>query len=108
MIGGAAATAEYAREIGADGYGKDALEAVDILTMQHGVNSRRVLKVVESAIANAENNHDFDAAELMVKDIYVDEGPIMKRWRPRARGRATPINKRLSHITVKLVPKMED
>lgn len=88
--------------------GKGALEAVDILQMQHGINSRRVLKVVQSAIANAENNHDFDGSELFVKEIMVDEGPVMKRWRPRARGRATPIRKKLSHITVRLAPKVVD
>ena len=88
--------------------GKDALEAVDMLAMMHGANCRRVLKVVKSAIANAENNHDFDGAEMYVKEAYVDEGPVMRRWRPRARGRATPIRKRLSHITIKLAPRGED
>jgi len=88
--------------------GKDASEAVAILQMHHGTNVKEVLKVVQTAIANAENNHDFDAGELFVKEIYIDEGPIMKRFRPRARGRATPIKKRLSHITVKLAAKVED
>jgi large subunit ribosomal protein L22 len=88
--------------------GKPALEAVDILLMSQGANSGRVLKVVKSAIANAENNHDFDAAEMFVKEIFIDEGPVMRRWRPRARGRATPIRKKLSHITVKLAPRGED
>ena len=88
--------------------GKGALEAVDMLQMQHGANSRKVLNVIKSAIANAENNHEFDSSELYVKEIFVDEGPVMKRWLARARGRATPIRKKLSHITVKLAPKVED
>ena len=88
--------------------GKDALEALDILRMLHGANAQRVLKVIKSAVANAENNHDYDGSELFVKEIFVDEGPVMRRWRPRARGRAMPIRKRLSHITVKLAPKVED
>jgi large subunit ribosomal protein L22 len=87
--------------------GKDALEAVDILGTMPGANCDRVLRVIKSAIANAENNHDFDAAEMYVKEIYIDEGPVMRRWRPRARGRATPIRKKLSHITVKLAPREE-
>ena len=81
---------------------------VDDLEMLHGANSRRVLQVLKTAVANAENNHDFDAADMFVKEIYIDEGPVMRRWRPRARGRATPIMKRLSHITVKLAPRGED
>ena len=87
--------------------GKNALEAVDILSMMHGTNCRRVLKVVKSAIANAENNHDLDGSEMYVKEAYVDEGPVMRRWRPRARGRATPIHKKMSHITIKLAPRGE-
>jgi large subunit ribosomal protein L22 len=87
--------------------GKDAIEAVDILEMMPGANRDRVLKVIKSAIANAENNHDFDATEMYVKEIYIDEGPVIPRWRPRARGRATPIRKKLSHITVKLAPREE-
>jgi large subunit ribosomal protein L22 len=88
--------------------GKSALEAVDILLMSQGASSASVRKVVQSAIANAENNNDFDAANMFVKEIFIDEGPVMRRWRPRARGRATPIKKKLSHITVKLAPRGED
>ncbi len=88
--------------------GKNAIEAVEILQTLHGENSNRVLKVIQSAVANAENNHDLDAGELFVKEIFVDEGPVMRRWRPRARGRATPIHKKISHITIKLAPKVED
>lgn len=62
--------------------------------------ARDVQKVLNSAVANAEHNHELDADELRVAIAYVDEGPTLKRWRPRARGRATQILKRTSHITV--------
>jgi len=61
---------------------------------------RDVSKVLESAIANAEHNHELDGDDLHIVKAYVDEGPTLKRWRPRAKGRATQILKRTSHITV--------
>ena len=64
-----------------------------------------IKKLIESAAANAENNHELIADEMLVKEITVDEGPIIKRFRPRAQGRATRINKRTSHITVALSPE---
>ena len=79
---------------------KDVQEARRILTFTSRAAGRPVLKVLESAIANAENNFNLDVDELVVSKAYVDEGPILKRWRPRARGRATRIRKRTSHITV--------
>ena len=57
-------------------------------------------KVLDSAIANATNNHNLDPASLVISEAYVDEGPTMKRFRPRAQGRAYRIDKRTSHITV--------
>ena len=63
-----------------------------------------IRKLIESAAANAENNHDLVADDLMIKDIHVDEGPTLRRYRPRALGRATRINKRTSHIAVALTP----
>lgn len=59
-----------------------------------------IKKVLDSAIANAEHNFALDADELYVEEAYADEGPTLKRWRPRARGRATRIRKRTSHITI--------
>lgn len=59
-----------------------------------------VLKLLDSAVANAENNQQMPADELFVHRAYADEGPTMKRWRPRARGRGTRIRKRTSHITI--------
>ena len=65
-------------------------------------------KLIESAAANAENNHDLVADEMRIAEITVDEGPTLRRFRPRARGRATPIDKRTSHIAVALSPEEED
>jgi ribosomal protein L22 len=62
-------------------------------------------KLIESAASNAENNHDLVADEMKVAEITVDEGPTLKRYRPRALGRATPIHKRTSHIAVALSPE---
>src|SRR3954471_1600252 len=61
-------------------------------------------KLINSAAANAENNHDLIGDEMKVSSITVDEGPTLKRFRPRAMGRATPIHKRTSHIAVALTP----
>ena len=66
-----------------------------------------VLTVIESAAANAEANHDLIGDEMIVHEIRVDEGPTLKRFRPRAMGRATPIHKRTSHISVALTPEEE-
>jgi ribosomal protein L22 len=66
-----------------------------------------VAKLLDSAAANAENNHDLVADDLKVSEITVNEGPTLKRYRPRALGRATPIHKRTSHIAVALVPEEE-
>jgi large subunit ribosomal protein L22 len=64
-------------------------------------------KLVASAAANAENNHDLIADDLEIFEIRVDEGPTLKRWRPRARGRATRIDKKTSHMSVVLRPTAE-
>jgi large subunit ribosomal protein L22 len=69
--------------------------------------ARDIGKVIESAASNAENNHDLVADEMRVAEITVDEGPTLRRYRPRALGRATPINKRTSHIAVALSPEEE-
>jgi ribosomal protein L22 len=70
--------------------------------------ARDISKLIESAASNAENNHDLIADEMKVVEITVDEGPTLRRFRPRALGRATPINKRTSHIAVALTPEGED
>ena len=85
--------------------GKQVDEARAILLHTPRAASRDVLKLLESAIANAENNHELVADELRVGKAYVDEGPTLKRYRPRALGRATSIRKRTSHLTIELVSK---
>lgn len=74
--------------------------ALNILTFSNKKAAKIIKKVLESAIANAEHNDAADVDELTVSQIMVDEGPTMKRWRPRARGRANKIFKRMSHVTV--------
>jgi large subunit ribosomal protein L22 len=80
--------------------GERAATALEILEFSERDIARIILKCLESAIANAENNNSIAADELFVSACYADEGPTLKRWRPRARGRATRIRKRTCHITV--------
>lgn len=80
--------------------GKQVGEAIAILRHTPKAASPVVEKLLKSAIANAEHNYEMDINNLVVKQIFVDEGPTMKRFRPRAMGRASQINKRTSHITV--------
>ena len=80
--------------------GKSYAEAAEILQFSERGVSEDILKVLDSAVANAEHNDSLLAEELYVSACYADEGPTLKRWRPRARGRATRIRKRTCHITV--------
>jgi large subunit ribosomal protein L22 len=82
--------------------GLPANEALTVLQFAPQAASEPVYKVVASAIANAENNERLDPESLLISEAYVDEGPTMKRYRPRAHGRAYRIRKRTSHITVVL------
>ncbi|HEX5522224.1 MAG TPA: 50S ribosomal protein L22 [Pedococcus sp.] len=89
--------------------GKQAVEAVAVLQFAPQSASDPVRKVLESAIANARVKADkaseaFDERNLVISSAFVDEGPTMKRFRPRAQGRAARINKRTSHITVVVAP----
>ncbi len=80
--------------------GKRVDEAVAILRfLPHG-GAKEVMNVVKSAAANAENNYQMATEDLYIKRIYADEGPVLKRFRARSRGMASPILKRTSHITV--------
>jgi ribosomal protein L22 len=85
--------------------GKPVDEAIAILQHTPRAASRDVLKLLNSAIANAENNHELVADDLKVGRAVVDEGPTLKRFRPRALGRATRIRKRTSHMTITLTAK---
>ena len=75
-------------------------EAEQVLAFTPRAASEPIRKVLRSAVANAEHNHALDADELVVAEAYAEEGPTLRRFRPRARGRATRIRKRTSHITV--------
>jgi large subunit ribosomal protein L22 len=82
--------------------GKSYQEAASILRFTHKRAAKIIGDVIDSAAANAEHNMDADPVELFVREIRVDEGPTIKRYRARAMGRATMIRKRTSHITVVL------
>ena len=83
-------------------------EARVILTHTPRRAADPILKCLNSAVANAEHNLAADSEELVVAEAYADEGPTLKRWRPRARGRATRIRKRTCHITIIVADTEED
>ncbi|HEV3323565.1 MAG TPA: 50S ribosomal protein L22 [Solirubrobacteraceae bacterium] len=85
--------------------GKSVQEARAILAFTPRDAARDWSKLLESAVANAENNHELLEDDLIVREAYADEGPTIKRFRPRAMGRATPIRKRTSHLTITLTPR---
>ncbi|ABR50545.1 ribosomal protein L22 [Alkaliphilus metalliredigens QYMF] len=80
--------------------GKQVDEALAILKHTPKGASPVVIKLIQSAVANAENNHEMDREQLFVSEVYANQGPTMKRFRPRAMGRATTIRKRTSHIGI--------
>lgn len=85
--------------------GKDIGEAIAILRLTPKAASPVVEKLIQSAVANAEHNYNMDTENLFVKEIFVGEGPTLKRFRPRAQGRASAIMKRTSHITAIVAEK---
>ena len=87
--------------------GKSVQEARAILAFTPREVARDWSKLLESAVANAESNHELLEDDLVVREAYADEGPTIKRFRPRAMGRATPIRKRTSHLTITLTPRPE-
>jgi large subunit ribosomal protein L22 len=82
--------------------GRTVPEARTVLAFSQRAVAREIEKVLRSAVANAEANHGLVGDDLVVSAAYVDEGPVLKRWRARARGRVARIRKRTCHITVKL------
>jgi large subunit ribosomal protein L22 len=80
--------------------GKRVEEASALLRFMPQTAARDVARVLRSATANAENNHNLSAEDLIVADAVANEGPTIKRWRPRAQGRAFPIHKPMTHITI--------
>ena len=112
MINEARATLKYARisarkvKIVADLIrGKDAGEALSIVKFTPKASSEIIEKLLKSAIANAENNHGMNRGNLVVSEIYANQGPTLKRIRPAAKGSAVRIRKRTSHITIILREK---
>jgi ribosomal protein L22 len=85
--------------------GKDVTEARAILAFTPRAAAKPWLKLLESAVANAEHNHELVGEELKIAAVHADEGPTLKRFRPRAMGRATRIRKRTSHLSITLTPK---
>jgi ribosomal protein L22 len=85
--------------------GKSVEEAQAVLRHTPRGIARDLEKLLKSAVANAENNHELVGDDLVIKDVYADEGPTIKRFRPRALGRATRIRKRTSHLTLTVTPK---
>lgn len=82
--------------------GKRVEEAMNVLSFAPQKGAFLLKKVIKSAVANAEENTSLDVDSLYIKHVYADEGPVLKRFRPRAQGRATRIRKRTSHLTVVL------
>ena len=82
--------------------GKDVSAAIKALTFLNKKTAGMVKKLIESAVANADHKKTMDLDKLYVKSIWVDQGPVLKRWRPRAQGRAYGIRKKTSHINVVL------
>ncbi len=82
--------------------GKNAAEALDILAFTVKKSAEPIRKLLDSAVSNAVTNHAMDADALYVREVYVDQAPTIKRWRPRAMGRATRIEKKQSHVTLVL------
>lgn len=85
--------------------GKNVADATATLKFTPTKAANEIENVLNSAIANAENNFGLEKANLFVSEAYINEGPTMKRFRPRAKGSASPINKRTSHITVVVTEK---
>ena len=85
--------------------GKDAAYAEALMANTPKAGCEHVIKVLKSAVANAENNYEMDPEKLYVQSCFVDAGPILKRGQPRAHGRMYRINKRTSHITVVVAEK---
>jgi large subunit ribosomal protein L22 len=82
--------------------GRPVEEAVNLLTFTRRAAAPVIRKLILSAVANAENDGELNTSELKIKEIMVDQGPTLKRWKPRAQGRAFRINKKTSHIRIAL------
>lgn len=88
--------------------GKSAIDAIVQLEQSRRTAARPLLKLLQSAIANAKHNFETEESGLMIKQITVDGGPTLYRWMPRAMGRATPIRKRTAHIVLTLIGEVKE
>ena len=100
-------TPQKAKRVGDLIRGANATEAIAMLKFQPQAVAENFGKLVASAVANAETTEDLNAETLVISQVYVDEGPTMKRWRPRAKGSANRVFKRTSHLTVVVTPVEE-
>ena len=100
-------TPQKARRVGDLLRGANATDAIAMLKFQPQAVAENFGKLVGSAVANAESTEGLNAETLVISQVYVDEGPTMKRWRPRAKGSASRILKRTSHLTVVVTPVEE-
>jgi large subunit ribosomal protein L22 len=98
-------TPQKAKRVGDLIRGANATEAIAMLKFQPQAVAENFGKLVASAVANAESTEDLNAETLVISQVYVDEGPTMKRWRPRAKGSANRVFKRTSHLTVVVTPE---
>ncbi len=84
--------------------GKPVAQAINHLRFLNRSGSREFFKLLVSAVANAEDQGDIDVDDLVVRTVMVDQGPALRRWRPRAHGRATKVKKYTSHVVVEIAP----
>jgi large subunit ribosomal protein L22 len=101
-------TPQKARLVADQVRGMPTTEALPLLEFSPRGAARDIRKLIESAMANAENNHDLVADEMRIVELNVDEGPTLRRWRARARGRATRVDKRTCHVSIALTPIEEE
>ena len=85
--------------------GKDVTQAIHSLRFLPKSGSKEFFKLIVSAVANAEDKGEDDIENLVISKVFVDQGPTLKRWRPRAQGRATRIEKKTSHVTLEVTAK---
>jgi large subunit ribosomal protein L22 len=88
--------------------GKDVTAAIHSLRFMEKAGSREFFKLLVSAVANAEDQGEQDIDELVISRVSVDQGPTMKRWRPRAQGRATRVEKKTSHVILEVASRTEE
>ncbi len=87
--------------------GKPVAQAINSLRFLNRAGSREFFKLLVSAVANAEDQGDIDVDALVVRTVMVDQGPALRRWRPRAQGRATKVKKYTSHVFVEIAPQAQ-